>query len=114
MAHLPSEIANVTVHKKKESRRETMLHQPILDKLSSSNLSGKLSRLWEQIESSQYQKLSFEERFGLLLDWEWSLRLQRKQKWRIRVAHFREIAVIEDLDLSEKRRPDLGQVLHLV
>jgi len=33
--------------------------------------------LREQMESPSYRKLSFEERFGLLLDREWSLRRQR-------------------------------------
>jgi hypothetical protein len=57
-----------------------MLTQPILDKLSSLKLSGILDGLREQMENGQYQKLSFEERFGLLLDREWNLRQQRKQK----------------------------------
>lgn len=90
-----------------------MLHQPIIDKLSSLKLSGMLEGLREQMESSQYRKLSFEERFGLLLDREWNLRQQRKQKRRIRVARFRETAVMEDLDLSPKRGLDRGQVLYL-
>jgi DNA replication protein DnaC len=90
-----------------------MLTQPILDKLSSLKLSGMLDGLREQMENGQYRKLSFEERFGLLLDREWNLRQQRKQKRRIRVARFRESAVIEDLDLSVKRGLDRGEVLHL-
>jgi len=80
-----------------------MLHQPILDKLSSLKLSGMLDGLREQMENGQYRKLSFEERFGLLLDREWNLRQQRKQKRRIRVVRFRESAVILDR----------GEVLHL-
>jgi len=95
------------------SRKNPMLYQPIVDKLSSLKLSGMLEGLREQMESSQYRGLSFEERFGLLLDREWSLRQQRKQKRRIRMARFREVAVFEDLDLSLKRGLDRGQVLHL-
>ena len=67
-----------------------MLHQPILDKLTSLKLAGMLEGLREQLESQQYRKLSFEERFGLLLDREWNLRQQRKQVRRMRVARFRE------------------------
>jgi len=96
-----------------KARKDPMLHQPIVDKLSSLKLSGMLDGLREQMESSQYRGLSFEERFGLLLDREWTLRQQRKQKRRIRMARFRETAVIEDLDLSLKRGLDRGQVLHL-
>jgi DNA replication protein DnaC len=90
-----------------------MLHQPILDKLASLKLGGMLEGLREQAESAQYRKLSFEERFGLLLDREWSLRQQRKQIRRMRVAHFRETAVVEDLDLGPRRGLDRGEVLAL-
>jgi DNA replication protein DnaC len=90
-----------------------MLYQPILDKLTSLKLAGMFEGLREQIDSSQYRKLSFEERFGLLLDREWNLRQQRKQVRRMRVAHFREAAVVEDLDLGPRRGLDRGQVLSL-
>ena len=90
-----------------------MLYQPILDKLSSLKLAGMLEGLREQIDSPQYRKLSFEERFGLLLDREWTLRQQRKHVRRMRVAHFRETAVVEDLDLGPRRGLDRGQVLSL-
>ena len=51
-----------------------MLHQPIMDKLFALKLSGMLEGLREQMEGSQYKTLSFDERFGLLLDREWDLR----------------------------------------
>ena len=88
-----------------------MLYQPILDKLTALKLAGMSEGLREQMDSPQYRKLSFEERFGLLLDREWTLRQQRKQVRRMRVAHFRETAVVEDLDLGPRRGLDRGQVL---
>src|SRR4030042_2531333 len=90
-----------------------MLYQPILHKLTSLKLAGMFEGLREQMESHQYRQLSFEERFGLLLDREWNLRQQRKQVRRMRVAHFRETAVVEDLDLGPRRGLDRGQVLSL-
>ena len=90
-----------------------MLYQPILDKLATLKLAGMREGLREQLESGQYRTLSFEERFGLLLDREWNLRQQRKQVRRMRVARFRETAVIEDLDLGPRRGLDRGQVLTL-
>jgi len=90
-----------------------MLRQPIMDKLASMKLGGILEGLREQMENPQYKKLSFEERFGLLLDLEWNLRQERKEKRRIRVARFREAAVMEDIDLSAKRGLDRSQVLYL-
>lgn len=90
-----------------------MLRQPIIDKLSSMKIGGMLEGLQEQMESPQYKKLSFEERFGLLVDREWNLRQERKEKRRIRVAKFRETAVMEDLNLSPKRGLSRSQVLYL-
>ena len=90
-----------------------MLHQPTMDKLFALKLGGMLEGLREQTEGSQYKTLSFDERFGLLLDREWDLRQSRKLHRRMRMAKFRETAVIEDLDISAKRGLDRKQVLYL-
>ena len=90
-----------------------MLNQPIVDKLSALKLSGMQEGLREQMENPQYKKLSFEERFGLLLDREWDLRQTRKLQRRRRMARFREQAVMEDLDISAKRGLERKQVLYL-
>ena len=90
-----------------------MLVQPILDKLGSLKLVGIREGLREQMENTAYRKLSFEERLGMLLDREWSLRQTRKQTRRMRVARFREAAVVEDLDFAVSRGLDRSQVLAL-
>ena len=90
-----------------------MLNQPIMDKLSALKLKGMQDGLREQMESTQYQKLSFDERFGLLLDREWDLRQRRKLLRRMRLARFREQAVMEDLEISAKRGLERKQVLYL-
>ncbi len=90
-----------------------MLNQPIVDKLSALKLSGMQEGLREQMENQQYKKLSFEERFGLLLDREWDLRQTRKLQRRMRMARFREQAVMEDLEISAKRGLERKQVLYL-
>lgn len=90
-----------------------MLVQPLLDKLGSLKLAGMREGLREQMENTAYRKLSFEERFGLLLDKEWSLRQTRKQTRRVRMARFREDAAIEDFDFSGSRGLERSQVLAL-
>jgi DNA replication protein DnaC len=90
-----------------------MLNQPIVDKLSALKLSGMQEGLREQMENPQYKKLSFEERFGMLLDREWDLRQTRKLQRRMRMARFREQAVMEDLKISANRGLDRKQVLYL-
>ncbi|MEE8377253.1 MAG: ATP-binding protein, partial [Candidatus Aminicenantaceae bacterium] len=84
-----------------------------MDKLFALKLSGMLEGLREQMEGSQYKTLSFDERFGLLLDREWDLRQSRKLHRRMRMARFREQAAMEDLDISAKRGLDRKQVLYL-
>ena len=90
-----------------------MLNQPIMDKLSALKLCGMQDALQDQMENPQYKKLSFEERFALLLDREWDLRQTRKLQRRMRVARFREQGVMEDLEISAKRGLDRKQVLYL-
>jgi DNA replication protein DnaC len=90
-----------------------MLVQPILDKLGSLKLAGMGEGLREQMENPAYRKLSFEDRLGMLLDKEWNLRQTRKQTRRMRVARFREAAVIEDLDFSASRGLNRAEVLAL-
>jgi DNA replication protein DnaC len=90
-----------------------MLTSPLLDKLCALKLAGVREGLREQMENPAFKKLSFEERLGLLLDREWTLRQDRKQTRRLRVARFREQAVVEDLDFSAYRGLDRSQVLAL-
>ena len=90
-----------------------MLREPLMEKLTSMKLWGMLEGLREQIENPQYKKLSFEERLGLILDREWNIRQDRGLKRRLQIARFREVAVMEDLDLSTKRGLNRSQVLYL-
>jgi len=90
-----------------------MLNQPIMDKLATLKLGGMQEGLREQRESPHYNKLSFEERFGFLLDREWDERQTRKLHRRMRMARFREQAVMEDMEISAKRGLDRKQVFYL-
>jgi DNA replication protein DnaC len=90
-----------------------MLVQPLLDKLGALKLAGMREGFREQMENGAYRRLSFEERLGMLLDKEWTLRQTRKQTRRLRVAHFREAATIEDFDFAGSRGLDRSQVLAL-
>ena len=55
--------------------------------------------LREQLRNSEYQELSFEERFGLLVDIEWSRRQNNKLDRLIKSAELRDTqACIEDIE----------------
>jgi DNA replication protein DnaC len=90
-----------------------MLTQPILDKLSQLRLTGFRNALEEQLHNPEYAALSFEERLGLLLDIEVTLRANNQLQRRIRAAKFPLPATMEDLDLSPRRGLKRAEVLQL-
>lgn len=90
-----------------------MLTQPLLDKLSQLKLTGFRNALEEQLHSTHYAQLSFEERLGLLLDVEVTRRTNNRLKRRIRAARFPLQATMEDLDLSARRGLKRAEVLQL-
>ena len=51
-----------------------MLNQPTIEKLQVMKLHGMAEAFREQIETADSSQLSFEERFGLLVDRQWTWR----------------------------------------
>ena len=90
-----------------------MLTQQTLDKLNIMKLSGMAEALEQQLASSEHARLSFEDRFGLLVDSEWTAREQRKLTRRLRSAKLRHAASLEDVDFKHPRHLDRQQVLGL-
>ena len=80
-----------------------MLTQPLFDQLSQLKLAGFREALKEQMANSKYSDLSFEERLGLLIDHEVTLREDRRLKRSLQKARFREKACIADLDMSASK-----------
>ncbi len=54
----------------------------------------------QQRSSSQCAELAFDDRFGLLVETEWTAREQRKLAQRLRYAKLRYPASLEDVDFS--------------
>jgi DNA replication protein DnaC len=79
-----------------------MINQTI-DKLRSLRLTGMARALEEQLNLPDTSSLSFEERLGLIVDQEETLRLERRFKNRIRVAKLKQTACIEDLNFKSQR-----------
>ena len=90
-----------------------MLHQPTLEKLQELKLVGMLRAYQEQSQLPDCQALSFEERFGLLLDREATERANRQLTARLRVAHLRQEACLEDIDFRTPRGLDKSLLLAL-
>jgi DNA replication protein DnaC len=90
-----------------------MLLTQTLDKLDALGLFGMALGLREQLEGSQYASLSFEERFGLLVDREAEARDSRRLALRLKAAKLRQEATVEDLDFRASRGLDRSVVLSL-
>jgi DNA replication protein DnaC len=90
-----------------------MLMHPILDNLRSLRFFGMLTALEEQMKMPDIEKLSFEERFGLLVDREMIDRQNRRFKTRLSKAKLRQSACLEDIDFRYPRGLDKSVMMQL-
>jgi DNA replication protein DnaC len=87
-----------------------MLQQPTLERLRTLRLHGMADAYAEQIDKTAAEALSFDERFGLLVDREASDRENRRLTNRLRRARLREQASLEDLEFSAGRGLDKSRI----
>jgi DNA replication protein DnaC len=91
-----------------------MLDQQTLEKLSQMRLSAMGQEYRRQLESSDKNALSFEERFAMIADAEWINRQNNRLKRLLGKANLRiQDACLEDLDYEPRRNLDRGSVAHL-
>jgi DNA replication protein DnaC len=83
-----------------------MLKYPILEKLKNMRLTGMSHGLEDQLQMSDIESLSFEERLGLLVDREETERATRRLKTRLTQAKLRQAVCIEDIDYRARRGLD--------
>ena len=90
-----------------------MLLEPTLTRLRELRLTGMAEALEEQQAVPDILGLSFEDRLGLLVDREVTLRKDRRQTQLLRQAKLRLQACVEDLDFRSPRGLDRSVVLRL-
>jgi len=90
-----------------------MLVQPTVEKLNSLKLTGMAKALEEQLQTQDIDSLSFEERFGLLVDREMTERQNRRLGLRLKKAKLRLNASVEDIYYRTSRGLDKALVLQL-
>src|SRR5450631_2366124 len=83
-----------------------MLNQPTMEKLRAMKLYGMAEAFREQYESADSSQLSFEERFGLLIDRQWTWKEGRALTRRLQLAKFKERGAVEDIDYQHPRGLD--------
>lgn len=90
-----------------------MLDEQTFTKLNHMKLYGIAHALEQQMSSKTFDKLSFEERVGMLVDQEWTDRQARKLTRRLAQAKLREQACIEDIDERHQRGLDKKLITRL-
>ena len=87
-----------------------MFDKATLNKLQEMKLSTMAAKFAWQQEQPDMQALTFEERFGMLVDAEWMAKQDRRIDRIIKQAQFRFPAAVEDIEYHEKRgitKPDI-------
>lgn len=83
-----------------------MLNQPTFDKLNHLKLYGMANAFRTQLEIPDALQLSFEERFALLVDEQFTWRENRALEHRLRNAKLKQKATIEDINYQHPRGLD--------
>jgi DNA replication protein DnaC len=83
-----------------------MLNQQTLHKLFVMRLNGMADAFRQQMEQPDAAGLSFEERFGMLVDRQWSWKEDRALARRLRTSRLKGSASVEDIDYQTPRGLD--------
>jgi DNA replication protein DnaC len=90
-----------------------MLNQQTLHKLYVMRLSGMADAFRQQLEQPDLASLSFEERFGMLVDRQWSWKEERALARRLRNSRLKSTASVEDIDYQTPRGLDRALIRSL-
>ena len=90
-----------------------MLHKHTIEKLYHLKLNGMAEAFKEQLQHPDLSDLSFEERFSLLVDHQWSWRENRRMKRLLGNAKLKINACIEDIDYRAPRGVQKSVILQL-
>jgi DNA replication protein DnaC len=90
-----------------------MVNQQTFDKLYLMKLIGMAEGFKEQLEQSTFGELSFEERFGILVERQWSWKENKRLKRLLKEARLKLQASIEDIDYRTARGLEKSVILSL-
>lgn len=91
-----------------------MLNSETVEKLRDMKMGTMARKFGEQLASPNISALSFEERFGMLVDIEWTTRRNNRLKRLIRAANYSvSNAALEDIDYTPDRKLDKSLIERL-
>lgn len=91
-----------------------MLNQQTLDKLYAMKLLGMADGFKEQIQQPSLQDLSFDQRFGMLVDTQWTWKENKRLKRLLKEAKLKLQASVEDIDYKTSRGIEKPVMLNLI
>lgn len=86
-----------------------MLIQPTLEHLYAMRLNGMAEAFRQQLEDASAGELSFEERFALLVESQWTWKESRALTRRLALAKLKQPACLEEIDFRHPRGLDRGR-----
>ena len=90
-----------------------MLTQPTIEKLNAMKLTAMAKAFADQMQCPDITQLTFEERFGLIVDHQMTDLENRRMQSRLKKAKLRLPASLEDLDFKQGRGLDRSTVMSL-
>ena len=90
-----------------------MLNEQTIEKLYAMKLNAMADAFREQSEQPETYELSFEDRFGLLVDRQWTWKEERRMKGLLSGAKLKINGCIEDIDYKTPRGLDKSVILRL-
>jgi DNA replication protein DnaC len=90
-----------------------MLHEQTFEKLSTMKLFGMAESLKDQMGRPDMDDLSFEDRFGMLVDAQWLWKENKRMKRFLKNAKLKLSASMEDIDYRTPRGLDKSVIIHL-
>jgi len=90
-----------------------MLTQQTLDKLYDMKLTAMAEAFNQQLEQPDLSELSFEDRFAMLVDRQWTFKENRRMTRLLRIAKLKDSACIENIDFRTPRALDKSLVVRL-
>lgn len=91
-----------------------MLNQQTIAKLHELKLTGMAEAFADQIKQPDMERLSFEERFGLIVDRQWTWKENNRMERYLKNARMKLDACVEDIDYKTPRGIDQSVMMSLI
>ena len=91
-----------------------MLNQQTIDKLHMLKLMGMAQAFTDQLNQPDMDRLSFAERFGLIVESQWTWKEDNRMSRYLKNAKLKQNACVEDIDFKTHRGLDQSVIMKLV